>query len=289
MYVHNNQLTGSIPLFINNPEITLINFNIQNNYFTGKILNSLNFSICRQFITSSNLLHGKFPLIDDGTILFPKLEFLDLSGNMFSGSLPSDSLFGNNSLQVLYINENQFTGNIPSSLFVSDSLAFAVLSLNCFSGTLPTEICHAKSLQQLIFDGLHSASSCVTKAIPFVEQSGLVVFGGVHGHVPSCLFELPYLLVLHLGGNSLSGTIADVDKQNINGKRNTYSMSLVEFVVSGNRISGTIPDMLWNSNITSLDLSLNHFHGTIPNNILPAMSKSMMEGSDQNQNSTLSR
>jgi hypothetical protein len=69
-----------------------------------------------------------------------------------------------------------------------------------------------------------------------------------------------HLSVLHLGGNSFSGSIPNVP----------ISAAMTELVLSNNQLTGSIPDSIWQSNITKLDLSLNRLQGTLPSNMLPA-------------------
>jgi hypothetical protein len=113
----------------------------------------------------------------------------------------------------------------------------------------------------MILDGLHSASSCIHRALPFLENSGYVIENGVRGTIPPCLLQMPSLSVLHLGGNSISGSIPDV----------LFTQSLVEFIAPSNQLTGAIPSSLWQSNVTVLDLSLNRLQGTLSDTMLTAL------------------
>ena len=93
---------------------------------------------------------------------------------------------------------------------MNTSLTILTLSKNCFTGTLPSNtLCTLIAMEELLFDGLHSSSVCVTRALPVLPNTGYIIPNAVYGSIPSCLFQLPNLLLLHLGSNSLSGSISD--------------------------------------------------------------------------------
>jgi len=67
-----------------------------------------------------------------------QLQELKLSGNSFTGSLPSEvGLLTQLSLEIRLMG-NLFTGTIPTELHMLSSLKFIALSLNLFSGTVRT-------------------------------------------------------------------------------------------------------------------------------------------------------
>lgn len=76
----------------------------------------------------------------------------------------------------------------------------------------------------------------------------------LYNRIPSELFSLPSLQVLHLKGNLLSGTLPDI----IPG-----SLSWVD--ISGNFVEGTIPST-YNS-LKDLRLGGNHIYGPIPDSL----------------------
>jgi hypothetical protein len=153
----------------------------------------------------------------------------------------------------------------------------AVFAKNCFSGTLSESICNSPNLAQLILDGLHSASGCSDKALPGLASSGLIAKSSVHGNIPNCLLQHKHLSVLHLGGNSFSGSIPKVP----------ISVAMTELVLSSNQLTGSIPDSIWQSNITKLDLSLNRLQGRLPLDMLPA-AQYRLKQEGTNGNSTVS-
>jgi Leucine-rich repeat (LRR) protein len=279
LFLNGNQLTGTIPASLGKLR-NLKYFVTYTNYLTGTVpseIGGLNKLI--YLFLSSNLLSGNIPSelsecvdlqtvylfrnVITGTIpvswsQLKHLSDIDLSQNQLSGSI-GDGLFnGLLNLTSIVLSENAFTGKLPSSMFKAPQLLTVVLAKNCFSTFLPDEVCTSFPLTQLILDGLHSAPSCSDKAIPGLSSSGLIAKNSVHGHIPSCLLQHKHLSVLHLGGNSFSGSIPNVP----------ISAALTELVLSSNQLTGSIPDSIWQSNITKLDLSLNRLQGTLPSNML---------------------
>ncbi len=298
LQLQSNQLTGSIPSSFNAMEIMFLMY-LSDNYFTGNIypITSPPSLALQQLYLYNNFFSGSFCLPSSSPLSLPpmtispdnssntmpdppptseekgfwRLEVLDLSSNIFTGTIDGDLFINSTYLSIVSLNNNAFSGSIPFSMFADKyALRSVVLSLNCFSGTLPISICGFSNgtvnsgsiLSQLILDGLHSDSSCTTKAIPFITESGIVIANSAHGTIPSCLLQLPQLNTLHLGGNSFSGSIPNVP----------LSTSLTELVVSSNDLTGSIPHHIWDSNLIVLDLSLNRLQGTLPSDMLPTVS-----------------
>jgi hypothetical protein len=272
----NNELSGTLPEFLGNwSQILLID--LGTNQFTGTIASSFaNFQMLQRISLNTNYFTGDCNIAMRSPVLtvpymynnffygmlkvyFPtSLEAIDVSNNILSGAI-SESVFSNSSsLEVVNLNNNVFDGSIPTSLFRSTNLLSMVLASNCFEGTLPDTICGCSSLQQLILDGLHSATSCDSKVIPGLLGAVFSSPHQVHGKLPACLFQLQNLSLLHMGGNSFSGSIPHLSADH----------SLVELVLSSNTFTEHVPSSVWNSNITTLDLSFNRLQGILPFNML---------------------
>jgi Leucine-rich repeat (LRR) protein len=299
LYLYQNRLTGKIPVSLGNLG-SLSFLYLFDNYLTGPIPNEFRQLKALQYLAlNGNFLSGTIPLIFDLAVnltslyLFDNLltgslplqlshleslrEF-DVSQNLLSGSISMELFNQSSRLVAIFLNKNAFTGPIPTSLFQSATLFSVIFAENCFSGTLPDIICSSPVLTQLVLDGLHSASACSDRAIPGLPSSGLIAKNSVHGHIPSCLLQHKHLSVLHMGGNSFSGSIPNVP----------ISAALTELVLSSNQLTGSIPDSIWQSNITKLDLSLNRLQGTLPSGMLPAAQLQAQIQSDNDDNTTVS-
>ncbi|NIN35065.1 MAG: hypothetical protein GTN53_27735, partial [Candidatus Aminicenantes bacterium] len=106
--LYGNQLTGSIPAWLNN----LTNLNA--------------------LVLSSNQLSGGIPDLSNLT----QLSQLNLSDNQLTGAIPQE--IGNlNALQYLFLHNNQLSGNIPSELGNLTALKQLYLHGNQLVGDLP--------------------------------------------------------------------------------------------------------------------------------------------------------
>ncbi|KAH7845660.1 hypothetical protein Vadar_004502 [Vaccinium darrowii] len=220
-----------------------------------------------------NLLSGSLPYFRG----FLKLEFLDMSHNMLSGTigLQMDGLV---SLKIVKLGSNLFTGSVPSHLGKSMALQGLGLSYNQFEGKIPKEIANYPNLSaiELSFNNLsgsipdifkdHSnlqililASNSLSGAIPpgltnfpfFLDLS----YNQLNGSIPSNLLSRPNLLSVYLSHNSLEGSVPE-----------NLSSSLVRLRLGNNRLNGTIPSSTFRrlEMLSDLELDNNFLGGSIP-------------------------
>ena len=109
-------------------------------------------------------------------------------------------------------------------------------------------LCSAGQVEVLSLNGLRAAEGCADRVT--MPLSGVGLFNKIGGTVPSCLWSLRNLSVLHLTGNGLSGEI----------ELSLYSsFKISDISLSHNELSGTIPVEILN--IANVDLSYNQFSG----------------------------
>ncbi|CAO2816755.1 unnamed protein product [Amaranthus hypochondriacus] len=185
-----------------------------------------------------NFIEGNF-----ATFLYncTKLQYLNLSYNLFVGRLPNDINDLSSKLQHLILSVNNFTGNIPTSLSQLKALITLDLEENLFTGTIPSQLANLVSMEYLDLGGNYLV-----------------------GEIPSGLFMLKNLTTLVLYENSLSGGIPTSIK----------ALNLQAIQLSQNNLTGTIPEEFGKlSKLQVLDLSWNQFHGTLPPSIarLPSL------------------
>eukprot|EP01033_Poteriospumella_lacustris_P016438 gene16438-11754_t len=270
-----NDLTGTLPAAFANAHI-VAGLYLTNNHFDGTVPSAFaNMAYVRDLVLSDNLLTGTIPAALLG---LKYVEVLNLGGNELVGSIPTAKMANLHRLQSLVLSSNRLTGTLPAPLFAHSSLRVVLLASNCFSGGVEASVCAAVALEQLILDGLHSAPTCEQRALPWDRSSGVVVRHGVGGTIPACLFAMPQLRVLHLGGNSFSGRLPpDVSTQS----------GLRELVLAGNRLTGTVPQGVWMSaNLRDVDLSLNRLQGTLPATALQALAQAASAANDTDGNGT---
>jgi Leucine-rich repeat (LRR) protein len=227
LYLNGNMFSGSIPPYLG--QFTLLeNLDLFDNQLTGTIPEELRtLSMLARIRLEKNQLHGPLPSFLGQ---FTDLTLLSLAQNYFTGPLIDMSLVGklkrlmlqnnrltgavgkthfhpNASLEVLDLSDNRFTGSVPAFIFRFPRLITLALSLNCFRGELPVEMCEARTLLILAMDGLGAAMQCRDKyTIPF---SGVVLGNTIDGSIPSCLWSLPLIELVHLSGNGLTGSISN--------------------------------------------------------------------------------
>lgn len=127
----NNSLNGSLPLSLFNA--TQLRFlDLSSNVISGQLPESMGRLQNLQFLNlSHNALAGKLPAI---LTTLQNLTVVSLRNNYFSDSLPS----GFNFVQVLDLSSNLFNGSLPPD-FGANNLRYMNLSYNNFSGEIPPE------------------------------------------------------------------------------------------------------------------------------------------------------
>lgn len=282
--LENNALTGILPteIFSNCTRLQLLS--LSNNLLSGSIPSSIsNLKSLRELSLSGNQLRFNIPS-EIGYL--SKLVQLDLSVNRFDSTVPSsltnlknlqllllqqNALTGpieqflnplnHTSLTTIDISNNQFAGSIPSSILTADwaSLNSLTMGINCFIGIIPDGFCSIQTLKNLHLDGLHTSIACRDNLIEgstndgsdgtYTSRSG----ARIEGSFPGCLLTMPMLQVLHLSGNGLTGTLPD----------NFYGKALTTLSASNNLFKGSIPDSLYDIQWNKLDLSVNYLNGRL--------------------------
>ncbi|XLR05854.1 hypothetical protein S83_072052 [Arachis hypogaea] len=280
--VSNNYLTGSIPSSLGQL-INLTNLDLSNNYLKGFIPTSLNQlvnlieldlsrnkldgRICidfQKFVNllyldlSSNNLYGTITVEESHPFIISEMEYLKLSNNQISGSLPEHIGHIMPNLGSLILGNNLINGSIPKSLCQLDDLSILDLSKNRLSGEIPN--CWKDNRK---WDEINLSSNKLTGTFPssFGNLSSLIWLhlnnNSLHGEFLASMRNLSQLLIMDLGENQISGTIPSWSA-------NTFS-SLQILRLRQNRLSGSIPSQICElSSIQILDLSRNNLNGSIP-------------------------
>ncbi|XP_061363667.1 receptor-like protein kinase HSL1 [Gastrolobium bilobum] len=222
-----------------------------------------------------------------------RLRHLDLSGNLFTGTIP-ETLSGLTSLRRLDLSQNNFSGDIPASFGQFQRLESLVLVNNLLNGTIASSLGNISTLKEL-----HLAYNIFYHAIPS-ELGNLtnledLWLAGSHlvGSIPVSLRGLVRLRNLDLSQNMLTGTIPE---QALSGLSSIVQIELYQnslsgelpgagfsnltrlelFDASANELTGTIPDQLCRlKTLVSLNLDLNFLEGSLPENI--TVSESLYE------------
>eukprot|EP00878_Enallax_costatus_P016291 GHUV01017088.1.p1 GENE.GHUV01017088.1~~GHUV01017088.1.p1 ORF type:complete len:558 (+),score=101.36 GHUV01017088.1:297-1970(+) len=193
------------------------------------------------------------------------LTRLSLQGNDLSGAL--SSTWGSlTNLTVLDLSNNWINGTIPAALRSLTKLTVLSLGQNFLSGPLPGWFGELTALQSLSL-GANAGQNA----------DGTV---GLTGSLPASLATLRDLELLNLETNALTGTlpaglcldsklsILKLRANSLGGQLDQLldCQKLTQLDISSNHFTGTLPDSnSWNwSQLVALDVSDNRFEGSIP-------------------------
>jgi Leucine-rich repeat (LRR) protein len=137
----NNRFFGSIP-----PEFaqfhSLQELDLSQNLYVGTIPTELySMTNLKRLVLNENLLTGA---ISPDMAQWTQMEYLYLNSNSLTSSIPDvffleGTTLGN--LIELHLQDNQFTGNLPSSLANCTNLLYLATETNQLVGTMPDGIC----------------------------------------------------------------------------------------------------------------------------------------------------
>ncbi|XP_010530157.1 PREDICTED: probable leucine-rich repeat receptor-like protein kinase At5g63930 isoform X2 [Tarenaya hassleriana] len=247
-----NLFTGPIPSGITKH---LSNLDLSFNYLNGSIPDDLlSQSNLVSVDLSFNQLNGSVP-----QHISPNLVRLRLGSNKLTGILPPAAFESLEDLTYLELDNNTLTGHIPRELALCQSLTLLNLAANQFTGSLPSDLGNLSKLQ-----GMEMQQNKLTGRIPdeITLLGNLLIlnisWNSLSGSIPTSVSLLEKLSNMDLQGNDLNGSIPD----NIGNLS-----SLIELQLGQNQLSGEIPIMPSSLQI-SLNLSHNRFKGHIPELIL---------------------
>ncbi|XP_039173730.1 probable LRR receptor-like serine/threonine-protein kinase At3g47570 [Eucalyptus grandis] len=251
-----NSLHGEIPEELSRLK-RLAFFQISFNKLTGEISPGIfNISSINYFQVMGNQLRGCFPS-DIGTSL-PSLQYILVEDNLFTGLIPS-SLTNATGLRALFLRNNSFHGPIPKNwgrlkgLYaiqlgwnqLQDDLSFISSLANCS---------HLKTLaveSNLIHGSFPRSISNLSTSINRIGMSD----NHIQGTIPSSLGNLFNLLHLNLQNNFLTDDLPD----SIGALYNLQQLSF-----AGNMFTGDIPSSIDFLLLKYLNMSFNELEGQVP-------------------------
>lgn len=204
------------------PELTY--FHVNSNNFTGGIPDDIiKYPYFYELDLSNNKIGGEFP---NQVLQSKQLVFLDLRFNRLRGPIPPQ-LFESN-LDVIFINNNVFTGSLPDN-FGRTPARYLTFANNNLTGPIPSSIGLAsKTLTEVLFLG-NSFEGCLPFEIGYLENA--VVFdvsrNRLTGPIPlsfACLESIRYLNLEH---NQFYGAIPEMVCR-LPGLRNKGNLSLAD-------------------------------------------------------------
>jgi hypothetical protein len=258
LYANSNPLTGTFPaVYLTGPDkaasVSLFQLDLRDTLLYGTLSEALwTHTAMQELLLANNNFYGT---LSSGLMNMTSMLNLDLSSNNFGANLNNVFTSPLPLLSVINLANNSFTGNIPGAI-ASPALTIMALSSNCFSGSVPESICQSSALQTLLLNTLSTENNCaarVPSALRFAFK-GLFPNKKMDGSIPSCLFGMGNLTTLQLSGNKLSGQIPNM----------TFSASIQNLELSFNELTGPIPMFIQTSGqFGSLSLQNNKLSGTL--------------------------
>jgi hypothetical protein len=164
--------------------------------------NATVFNTCSTSLFCPSAASLAFPYCDS--------EYLDLSSNFFTGTLPH-SLEDLRLMEHLELSGNNFEGPIPSFLSKLTKLKELLLSQNSLTSQIPLELFQLTGLEQLQLHGNALTGGIPTGLGNLTNLCDLTLsYNEFKGKIPQELTSLQKLKLLHLHGNVLSGEAPDM-------------------------------------------------------------------------------
>lgn len=262
-YMDLNQFHGHIPASLGNAS-DLSKFQLNENFFSGTVPPEVGkLKHLQHLVLYGNSLEANEPIdwkFITALTNCSQLQFLVLYTNRFAGVLPGSVSNLSSSLFGLYLQNNRISGSIPKGIGVGNliNLEALDLSLNHFTGALPSSLGMLQSLR-----GLSVRNNTLNGSIPlaignltrlnYLEVSS----NKFSGTIPSTLGNLTNLLDLHLDNNNFIGSIPTEIF-------NIHTLSII-LDLSYNKLEGSMPENIGNlNNLVELHLEFNMLSGEIP-------------------------
>nr|XP_025696052.1 receptor-like protein 14 [Arachis hypogaea] len=271
-----NFFSGEIPssLFSDTPLLSYVD--LSNNNFVGKLPRlAFNSSMLNEVSMYNNHLEGNIP-----NEFGRELYALDLSGNNFSGPVPS---FKHSVLSVIFLSDNRLT-TLPRRMFGDNNdVVILDLSNNEISGTIEDIISIIGVLNILILKGNKLVGNIPNELCNVTSVLSIIDFShnSLSGPIPKCLgnisFDSPNFFLLKWP-NVLDQVIYPpsivLRRVNFTTKSRTYNYQGTIFAymsgvdLSNNKFEGNIPAELGNmTGIRAINLSYNDLTGHIPSTL----------------------
>ncbi|PPR91299.1 hypothetical protein GOBAR_AA29386 [Gossypium barbadense] len=205
-----------------------------------------------------------------------KLQFLDLSMNHLSGTLPS--CFKPVSVREVHLFKNKLQGVLPNAFHDSSSLVTLDLSYNHLKGNIPNWVSNLSELSYLLlrrnhFEGEISIQLCKLDRLSLIDLSQ----NNLSGAIPSCLkvFALNYLTEQYIpqysiySGMNSSMSIEVPIEYTVKSRSYNYKRRMLQYMsgidLSCNKLTGEISFETKNiMKLFTLNLSHNSLTGPVP-------------------------
>ncbi|KAK5773278.1 hypothetical protein PVK06_049584 [Gossypium arboreum] len=298
--VSNNQLFGDIPSSIENLTL-MLTLDLSNNTLFGGIPRWMGkMSNLEELVMANNRFEGPIPM--ELCNLNSSLQFLDLSANNKSGSLPScfifsrlthvylsrnklkgpiTNFFNSSGLVTLDLSNSHLIGNITNWIGSLSTLSYLLLNNNYFEGGIPVQLCELHLLRLIDVSSNNLSGTippCLMNTISNDSSRAYFDNSGYDGSIGSFYVDVPIKFTMKCISYFYKATVLtylsgiDLSCNKLTGEiphQFQHYRDIIVLNFSHNSLIGPIPPALADlSQIESLDLSHNHLSGNIPSQLL---------------------
>ncbi|KAK2642591.1 hypothetical protein Ddye_024354 [Dipteronia dyeriana] len=264
-------LEGTLP-----PELVNLRFleeiDLTRNYLNGELPKEwASMRYLKRISLTANRLSGKIPK-EWGN--FTNLTYLSLEANQLSGIIPEE--LGNLvNLTDLILSSNQFVGRLPKTLESLKNLKNFRISDNSFNGTVPEFIGGWTNLERLEMysSGLEGPINPTIFTLEYLTDLRITDMSGPKFDFSKQNIISKKMKNLVLRNLNMTGSIPtyiwdnmdtlvtlDLTFNNLEGKISGNLLKRLDYIfLSGNRLSGAIPNSIISNTNKKLDLSYNGF------------------------------
>ncbi|EFA84670.1 leucine-rich repeat-containing protein [Heterostelium album PN500] len=300
LILEENNLVGSLPQQLENL-IHLESIILDGNLLTGQIPNIFetmtNLSVIQ---LQNNLLEGDISWTEKLPL---NITYLWIAGNQFTGEIPK-TWPKYTKLDLIFVELNRLEGTIPEEIGNMESLRLFDIGFNNIIGFIPETISNLSKLTHFwAYD--NKLSGNLPLSIGNMSNVQMIEFtrNNLSGEIPSNIFNHKTTFQsIRLSGNKFHGSLDFVcgltDIVEILLDDNLFTVlpncmdsaptHLVDFVLSGNRLTGTIPESF--GNLTSLrfiNFRNNNLRGAIPQSLSKCVNLSRLDISENSFDCTL--
>eukprot|EP00253_Pinus_taeda_P001446 PITA_01446 len=235
--VNSNSLSGSIPPLGNLTKLSWFDFG--NNSIGGELPVELKGLVnCSHFHFNKNQLRGSIPpeIFHENM----NLVHLLLDDNLFTGEIPS-TLGNVSTLEIVRLDRNSFEGQTPVSIRQLGQLYSLNLSNNRLIGSIP-DLSGMSNLQLLDLSHNPFELSVVPTWLSELESLNTVMMenSSLNGQLPSEVFSAPQLETVILSHNSIDGSLQIDDTFSQQMQLMDFQYNNITRFLSGSSYSNTL-------------------------------------------------